>query len=771
MHKIDDSFRQKKDADQLKRRKRRHQRRLRSLLIGVVFAVGLAGYVFYGPGRLWEPGLAPPPAPTAEPPPAYTSMILDVPGDPLRLEIGGQGRQSSAKLQRTPEPLRELGIPDTLSVLKEVIVPTSQKLMTAIPSSPEDFAFFQAQRNPAVEAVPTAEPAAEADDGDAQQDDSVLQNAVPQVGANAQSNGGWSNIDDAGLEGSDASYRKTEIADNTSTIALIANQFRVPRKVDDVHRVVNETPAGDFLKANGVDLVEADAISTKYNEATGNDRLHAGAVVALRYLSEIGEDRHRRKLVQIAFYEASSFQVAFAADDTGALVNAADPWVDTDLLKTLDGTDDTIGGQRFRLLDGIYSVGLRNSIASAIVGETIMYLSRGHDLGGFAATGDTLTLVYSNDGRATPAGQNRIFYAGIEGKNVAIHCFVFLPSNGKELACFETGDRSGTVDVATGMVMPVAGAVSSTFGPRRHPVLGKILMHEGVDWAAPIGTPVRAAYAGRVTFSGENGSFGNFIQIDQNNGRAEGYAHLNGMAPGIEVGKMVAAGDVIGFVGTTGQSTGPHLHFEVYENGKPVDPMRTVTAANDRGSQAVDGLVDRIIRIESGGAADIKNPFSTATGLGQFIESTWITMMKTYRPDLTQSLDRDALLALRTDPTLSREMIANLARENKADLEAAGQTATAGRLYLAHFLGPQGAISVLSSDDNMSLETLLGAPVVRANPFLSGKDVAFVKGWADQLMRSKASQSGTADAPKQQEASPEFLSFKAAIESVLAHPS
>ena len=137
------------------------------------------------------------------------------------------------------------------------------------------------------------------------------------------------------------------------------------------------------------------------------------------------------------------------------------------------------------------------------------------------------------------------------------------------------------------------------------------------------------------------------------------------------------AGDVIGFVGTTGRSTGPHLHFELRERGQSMDPFTAppVGAApimTASASNAVESLVNQIIRVESAGNARAKNSRSSATGLGQFISSTWIRMMKTYRPDLASTMSREELLKLRFDPTLSREMVTNLAREGEAYLRARG---------------------------------------------------------------------------------------------------
>ena len=153
------------------------------------------------------------------------------------------------------------------------------------------------------------------------------------------------------------------------------------------------------------------------------------------------------------------------------------------------------------------------------------------------------------------------------------------------------------------------------------------------------------------------------------------------------------------------------------------------------GSDAVEQLVNRIIQVESAGRADARNPLSTATGLGQFIESTWLRMMRTYRPDLSATLSRAELLGLRTDPQISREMVLNLAREGESYLRARGHEITAGRLYLAHFLGMDGAHTALSAAPHEDLQTLFGAGVINANPFLRGRDAGYVVEWAEAKMR------------------------------------
>ena len=122
------------------------------------------------------------------------------------------------------------------------------------------------------------------------------------------------------------------------------------------------------------------------------------------------------------------------------------------------------------------------------------------------------------------------------------------------------------------LAVPVAGAVTSGFGSRLHPLFETTRMHNGVDFAASTGTPVKAAEAGTVAVAGTRGGYGTTVILDHDNGLATLYGHLSRLA--VDEGAKVARGAVVGYVGSTGFSTGPHLHFEVRVNGNPVDPMR-----------------------------------------------------------------------------------------------------------------------------------------------------------------------------------------------------
>ncbi|QIG81630.1 M23 family metallopeptidase [Stakelama tenebrarum] len=131
-------------------------------------------------------------------------------------------------------------------------------------------------------------------------------------------------------------------------------------------------------------------------------------------------------------------------------------------------------------------------------------------------------------------------------------------------------DMDGKGEKRGSMVRPVHGRLTSSFGMRWHPVLGRRRMHKGWDIAAPSGTPIRAIADGRVTFSGRNGGYGNFVRLRHSSGLQSAYGHM--LRTAVRSGARVRRGDVIGYVGSTGVSTGPHVHFEVLRGGVAVNP-------------------------------------------------------------------------------------------------------------------------------------------------------------------------------------------------------
>ncbi len=172
-------------------------------------------------------------------------------------------------------------------------------------------------------------------------------------------------------------------------------------------------------------------------------------------------------------------------------------------------------------------------------------------------------------------------------------------------------------------------------------------------------------------------------------------------------------------------------------------------------------LIDQIISAESGGNNTAKNPNSTATGPSQFIESTWLNMLAKHRPDITGS--REELLALRTDPQLSRQITEAYAADNQGILAKNGLEASPGNTYLAHFAGPQGAVKVLSADPSTPVSAILGSAAIKSNPFLQSMTAADLQAWASRKVGGKPAQVATpvtASAPLriEQQAPPIFAS-------------
>lgn len=180
--------------------------------------------------------------------------------------------------------------------------------------------------------------------------------------------------------------------------------------------------------------------------------------------------------------------------------------------------------------------------------------------------------AYTEDGKLVGAG--RLLWARLTtgGGKQSFSVYRFQPKAGRDF--FYTPRGESVVRALLRTPLDLARlTISSAFGKRRHPLLGFTRLHAGVDFPAPPGTPVLAAGDGRVAEAGRNGGYGNWVMIAHPGVLATGYAHLLRIAPGIRPGGSVRQNQVIGFVGSTGLSTGPHLHFELRRNGTPIDPL------------------------------------------------------------------------------------------------------------------------------------------------------------------------------------------------------
>lgn len=781
-HSIDTSFRQKKQARLALRRRKLWRRLLAGLAVIVLLSIAVG---FYLTADYWSfgdedeelhavEGVDDVPADAS----VYVPAIIDLAGDPMWITLAPDGDTTSKghSIAR-PADLDQAGVSPQIEILSDVMLSASEKFMTTIPSTQEDFAFFQAQRQAAQPPSKDLQDDLQPPAGDLQNDlqpspapDEAPAAAGQQMGTD-DPEAGWGETIDAG-EAALPVFQKTQIENNTS-VAIVTKEYQRFEATEDTFvKILNDRSLDSVALDAHFSAEDAKLAGEALKALFNRGGLEPGYVVAMRGFRPTRETP-TMSLMQVSIYAKNVFVGTLTRNAAGAFVSGVDPWVREDLFNYSGAPQEGAHKRQYRLLDAIYSTAARNKVPTGVIGEAIMYLSRGQDLDAFASEDQRLVLIYSQTPRGKSETDGRVLYVGVQGTEKSLECFVFQQGDG-QFACVTGDDQVRSLTVTNGMVTPVNGVMTSTFGPRKHPILGVVRIHKGVDWAAPVGTQIAAAFDGEITFQGDGGGYGNLVKIAHANGRETRYAHMQKFAIASGVGTKVKAGDIVGYVGTTGLSTGPHLHFELYQNGEAIDPLATVTAAavatNDT---AVETLTERIVHVESGGSARAKNPNSSATGAGQFITKTWIRMMNTYRPELARTLSTADLLALRYDATISREMVRNLAREGEAYLRARGHQITAGRLYLCHFLGMEGAHQALSAPGSAQLSAVLGSAVIQANPFLTGKTAGYVVDWAERKMGQKVVRTATDDSPQTttteiRQTSPEFEKYKQSVTALIS---
>jgi murein DD-endopeptidase MepM/ murein hydrolase activator NlpD len=206
---------------------------------------------------------------------------------------------------------------------------------------------------------------------------------------------------------------------------------------------------------------------------------------------------------------------------------------------------------------------------------------------------DSFDLVFADKRAATGESEpGELLYAGLDrGKQPVAqllrwgHDGAFYSADALAQPRYVTSGYSGA-----GLLTPVNGRITSLFGQRFHPILGYSRMHAGVDFGAAWGSPIVASAAGVVSYAGYHGGHGNYVRLEHGGGLGTGYGHMSRIA--VTPGERVSAGEVIGYVGSTGLSTGPHLHYEMYRDGRTVNPLGqsfasvTVTRQVDAGQLA-----------------------------------------------------------------------------------------------------------------------------------------------------------------------------------------
>ncbi|PCI31807.1 MAG: peptidase M23 [Alphaproteobacteria bacterium] len=252
--------------------------------------------------------------------------------------------------------------------------------------------------------------------------------------------------------------------------------------------------------------------------------------------------------------------------------------------------------------DSLFLSAYREGLPNSVIVDMIRIFSYDVDFQREIRKGDRFEIFYerkmSEDGRRVKEGN--ILYAKLTLRGKPITLYRYKSSDRPFADYYHHNGRSAKKAL---MKTPIEGArLSSYYGRRKHPVLGYTRMHKGLDFSAPTGTPIMAAGDGVVERASRYGSYGNYVRIRHNGTYKTAYAHLSKYGRGIKAGKRVKQGQIIGYVGATGRVTGRHLHYEVFMNGKQVNPLRlkiptgiTLKGKDKETFQTLAGAVDQRI--------------------------------------------------------------------------------------------------------------------------------------------------------------------------------
>lgn len=311
----------------------------------------------------------------------------------------------------------------------------------------------------------------------------------------------------------------------------------------------------------------AEALSKLMN----SPRLKEGSVLRVGISSKNNED----KIVRASIYNGTNHLVTVTLNDRQQYAPSEEPEYTPLLASAFD--DENIGRQLLRgdlpsAYDGISRAALAYDLTDTMRVQLVKMLASDIDLQSRIAPTDRLEVFFSLPEEADSADEtSQILYVSANFGNTTRKFYRYQSQDGS----VEYLDPEGKSAKQFLIKNPVPnGVFRSPFGMRRHPILGYSRMHTGVDWAAPRGTPILAAGDGVVEKAGWSNGYGNQTLIRHSNGYVTSYSHQNAIAKGVSNGAKVRQGQVIGYVGSTGLSTGPHLHYELIVNGTKVDPLK-----------------------------------------------------------------------------------------------------------------------------------------------------------------------------------------------------
>src|SRR6202166_1526023 len=338
-----------------------------------------------------------------------------------------------------------------------------------------------------------------------------------------------------------------------------------------VHVVKKGDTVTSILRDQGATPEEAKSIASTLGPRGRDGGLKEGQ--KLRILMAPAAPGQRLQPYRVIVANESTVEAVAALSDLGKYV-AVDVQSMNTLTQTADtGDDDEDDGTGVRLYQSIYETAMRNKVPAAVIEDMVRIYSYDVDFQRKVQPGDSFDVFFAGeDEGATITEKTEVLFASLTVGGETKKYYRFQTPDDAVVDFYDETGKSAKKFLVR---KPVNNAIMrSGFGSRRHPILGYVKMHTGVDWATAYGTPIFASGNGVVEVAGVEGGYGKYVRLKHNNGYETAYGHMSAFAKGLEVGKQVRQGQIIGFVGSTGQSTGAHVHYEILVNGRFVDPMR-----------------------------------------------------------------------------------------------------------------------------------------------------------------------------------------------------
>ena len=340
-----------------------------------------------------------------------------------------------------------------------------------------------------------------------------------------------------------------------------------------VHLVKKGDSVTSILREQGATPEEAKAIAATLGARGRDGGLREGQKLRILMAPAAPGPGQRLQPYRVIVANDSAIEAVAALSDLGKYV-AVDVQSMNTVTETADNSDDEEDdGTGVRLYQSIYETALRNKVPPSVIEDMVRIYSYDVDFQRKVQPGDSFDVFFAGDDENTAVVEKtEVLFASLTVGGETRKYYRFQTPDDSVVDFYDETGKSAKKFLVR---KPVNNAIMrSGFGGRRHPILGYVKMHTGVDWATPYGTPIFASGNGVVEKVGWEGGYGKYVRLKHNNGYETAYGHMSAFAKGMEPGKRVRQGQVIGFVGSTGMSTGAHVHYEILVNGRFVDPMR-----------------------------------------------------------------------------------------------------------------------------------------------------------------------------------------------------